>query len=408
MNILYINHYAGSPKMGMEFRPYYLAREWIKNGHSVRVVAGDYSHLRTVNPIVERDFYEEVIDGINYSWIKTGEYKNNGVARALSMIRFVWKIWRKSGRIAKDWMPDVIITSSTYPIDTFAGQRIKKKTNKKAILIHEVHDMWPITLLELGGMKRSNPFVQLMQIGENSFCKHSDIVVSLLCSAKDYFIQHGMEPEKFRVVMNGVVLDEWLAPNPLPKNHQILLRQLHKDGKFIICFFGSITKSYALEYLLEATKLLNDSRVAIVIVGEGNYKQDLVQKAMEIENVYFLSRIEKASIPTLLENIDCSYIGALHNDMFRFGVCMNKLFDAMMGGKPILYAVEAPNNFVKDYNCGISVKAEDSLALKEGIDILLNMDEENRTILGQNGKNAVLHHFTYPILAKAFLDGVQV
>ena len=30
MNILYINHYAGSMKHGMEFRPYYLSREWIK------------------------------------------------------------------------------------------------------------------------------------------------------------------------------------------------------------------------------------------------------------------------------------------------------------------------------------------------------------------------------------------
>ena len=37
MNILYIDHYAGSPEMGMEFRPYYFAREWEKLGHGVRV-----------------------------------------------------------------------------------------------------------------------------------------------------------------------------------------------------------------------------------------------------------------------------------------------------------------------------------------------------------------------------------
>ena len=29
MNILIINHYAGSPEMGMEFRPYYFARAWV-------------------------------------------------------------------------------------------------------------------------------------------------------------------------------------------------------------------------------------------------------------------------------------------------------------------------------------------------------------------------------------------
>ena len=41
MNILYINHYAGSPEMGMEFRPYYLSREWVKMGHKVTMIAGD-------------------------------------------------------------------------------------------------------------------------------------------------------------------------------------------------------------------------------------------------------------------------------------------------------------------------------------------------------------------------------
>ena len=39
MNILYLNHYAGSPALGMEFRPYYLAREWVRAGHRVQIVA---------------------------------------------------------------------------------------------------------------------------------------------------------------------------------------------------------------------------------------------------------------------------------------------------------------------------------------------------------------------------------
>lgn len=60
MNILYINHYAGSPEMGMEFRPYYFSREWIKMGYNVRIIAGDYSHLRIKNPKVENDFQEKL------------------------------------------------------------------------------------------------------------------------------------------------------------------------------------------------------------------------------------------------------------------------------------------------------------------------------------------------------------
>ena len=71
MNIVLINHYAGSPEMGMEFRPYYFAREWVKMGHKVDIIAADFSHLRRKNPNVSEDFQTDVIDGINYHWIKT-------------------------------------------------------------------------------------------------------------------------------------------------------------------------------------------------------------------------------------------------------------------------------------------------------------------------------------------------
>ena len=50
MNILLINHYAGSPELGMEFRPYYMAKEWVKAGHQVLIVGGSFSHLRKVQP----------------------------------------------------------------------------------------------------------------------------------------------------------------------------------------------------------------------------------------------------------------------------------------------------------------------------------------------------------------------
>ena len=51
MNILLINHYAGSPRHGMEYRPYYLAREWVRLGHQVQIVAASWSHVRSVQPV---------------------------------------------------------------------------------------------------------------------------------------------------------------------------------------------------------------------------------------------------------------------------------------------------------------------------------------------------------------------
>mgnify|MGYP002623915799 CR=1 FL=1 len=328
MNILYINHYAGSPEMGMEFRPYYLSREWVKMGHKVKIIAGDYSHLRVKNPKVKRDYQKQKIDGIDYVWMKTGSYEGNGVKRALTMFCFVVKLWANAKNIALKWSPDVVIASSTYPLDTYAAQRIAKYSGAK--VIHEVHDMWPITLIELGGMKRTNPFVILMQIAENSFCKHSDYVVSLLCAAKDYFIKHGMKPEKFKTVMNGIVLDEWENAQSLPEEHKMVLDRLHNEGKFVICFFGSITKSYAIDYLIDAIKKLDDDSIALVIVGDGNQKEELIQKSKKLMKI---KAIILFIVSALLIGLCWYYVAAfcavfknsqghyLMNVLFAFIVC---------------------------------------------------------------------------------------
>lgn len=71
MNILLINHYAGSPRHGMEFRPYYLAREWVRQGHRVTIVASSVSHLRQQNPAVSSPVTREQIDGVDYLWLRT-------------------------------------------------------------------------------------------------------------------------------------------------------------------------------------------------------------------------------------------------------------------------------------------------------------------------------------------------
>ena len=45
MNILVISHYAGTPQYGMEYRSYYMAREWVGMGHQVTVVGASFSHI---------------------------------------------------------------------------------------------------------------------------------------------------------------------------------------------------------------------------------------------------------------------------------------------------------------------------------------------------------------------------
>ena len=190
--------------------------------------------------------------------------------------------------------------------------------------------------------------------------------------------------------------------------HLTKLTQAKEDNKFIICFFGSFTKMYNIDILLQAVAKLSRDDIFIALVGDGIYKNELEQEAFKLgldENkCTFLPYIPKKSIPSLTKMFDASYVGAVKDKMFRFGIGMNKLFDSMMSGKPILYAVDAPNDYIKEYDCGISVEAESVDALAKGITDLLAMTESERSRLGVNGKKAVLKFFNYKVLAKRFLE----
>lgn len=404
MNILILNHYAGSPEMGMEFRPYYFAREWIKMGHRVDIIAADYSHLRRVNPEVDHDFQEQVIDGIHYHWIQTGTYEGNGAKRAMTMFRFISKLWLKAKKIIAEWSPDVVIASSTYPLDTYVGQRIRKLSKKKVKLIHEVHDMWPATLIEIGGMSKYHPFVVAMQIGENSAYKHSDKVVSLPPLAKDYMVEHSLRPDKFVEIPNGVVVEDWENPLPLPKEHQAALVNLKEDGKYIVGYFGGHALSNALEALMDCAEQINDNSIHFVLVGDGVEKANLVSMAESrgLKNVTFLDPIDKLAIPTLCEQFDVIYMGAKQSPLYRFGLAMNKMIDGMMAGIPIVCAITTPECPISKYDCGIMVDSMDVAGIVDAILTIKNMETSAIEKMKANAKKAALRQYSYSILSKRF------
>ena len=55
-------------------------------------------------------------------------YEGNGIKRAFSIFDFVGQTLVHASEIAKTLQPDVIIAGSTYMLDTYIGQKIRRKT----------------------------------------------------------------------------------------------------------------------------------------------------------------------------------------------------------------------------------------------------------------------------------------
>ncbi|WP_051229395.1 glycosyltransferase family 4 protein [Paludibacterium yongneupense] len=402
MKILYINHYAGSPRHGMEFRPYYLAREWVRSGHEVTMVAADYSHLRQHNPQLEHSYRSEEIDGIRYLWCRTPSYAGNGLGRVLNIFAFLGQLLR--ARLGR-WRPDLVIASSTYPLDAVPAAWIAHRS--RARLAYEVHDLWPLTPVEVGGMSPRHPFIRLMQWAENFAYRHADAVVSMLPCAREHMQSHGMAPDKYSVVPNGVDVAEWQGASlPLGEQHEALLDRLAAEGRFVVGYAGGHGLANALDYLLEAAAQVTTLPLSFVLVGDGPDKAALQQRAQAagLEHVHFLPALPKRAVPALLARMDTLFIGWRKLPIYRFGINPNKLFDYMMAAKPVIHSVDAGNDIVREAGAGLSVAAEDPAAIAAALTHMLALSPAARAEMGAAGRRYVLENHDYRVLAARFLD----
>jgi len=393
--------------MGMEFRPYYLAKEWKLAGHNVTIIAASHSHIRQKQPTVVNNFTEEDIDGIPYIWIKTPKYEGNSSKRVLNMFHFTKYLFFNAKMLATKYKPDAVIASSTYPTDNYVAHKIAKHAQAK--YFYEIHDLWPLSPMELGNMSKLHPFILLMQHAENYAYKHCDSVVSILPKTLEHTIQHGLSVNKWFCVPNGIVVNEWNQSENLTEQEQKSVEKIKKQNKYTVAYAGTVGLANGLDAFIDAAKSGVNLPVSYIIVGKGPETVRLKQRKVNemIENLHFLDAVAKTKIPTLLNYFDFLYIGLKRESLFRFGISPNKIFDYMMAGKPIIQAIEAGNNPVVEAGCGISIEPETPKEINIALNTLCNLTESQRLKFGENGRNYVLQHHDYSVLAKKFLDIMQ-
>jgi glycosyltransferase involved in cell wall biosynthesis len=403
MNILYLNHYAGSPALGMEYRPYYLAREWVRAGHRVQMLAADFSHVRARQPQAG----SEAIDGIGYRWFATPPYQGNGLGRVKNIASFLRQVWAATPQLVHDFRPDVVIASSTYPMDIWVARRIARLA--KAKLVYEVHDLWPLSPIELSGMSPWHPFALLCQAAEDAAYRDADVVVSMLPKVQGHMAGRGLDLKKLHIVPNGITLDEWQGtPPPLRDDVAQALAAARAAGRTVVGYAGSMGGPNALGTLLDAAALLKDEPLQFVLVGSGHDQAQLAQRAAAdgLARVQFLPPIPKAQVPSFLAGVDIAYIGWQRVPIYRFGIAPNKLMDYLMARCAVLHSVEAGNDPVAEAGAGLTVPPESPTAVADGLRRLAATPPDVRRAMGERGRAFVLANHTYPVLAQRFLDAL--
>ncbi len=403
MNIWIINEYAGSPYHGMEFRHYYLGKEFVRLGHNVTIISASYSHLFRNPPKVNKYFTLEKIDSIKYLWIKVPKYeKSTDKRRVLKWIVFSLSLFFLPFNLLDK--PDVIILSpiATFPVlpTYILAKRFKAK------LIFEIRDIWPLSLIELGGYSSKHPVVKIMKWLELFALKKADILVSVLSNYGEYIKKNGISRD-FVYIPNGIDLGDLNNGEDLDES----IKKLIPKDKFIVGYAGTVGISNALYVLIKTAYILREYKdIIFVIVGDGQEKHNLVKmvKEMNLDNILFIPSIPKRQVQAMLNLFDICYIGWREEKFLRYGVSPNKIFDYMYSGKPIIHAISTEKDIVSIANCGISVRAEDPEEVAKAVMRLKNMDTNDRINMGLNGKGYVINNHSYRILAKKFLEVIYV
>lgn len=396
MNILYLDHYAGSIYHGRSFRPYYLGKEWCKNGNKLTVVGATFSHLRSKQP----QGSSENIEGIDYIWLKTPNYKGNGVKRLTSMFVFILQLFWNTTKLIRVSRPNVVIASSVYLLDIFPAWLISRITKSK--LVFELHDIWPMTLTELGGLSKYNPFVLLLRATEWFVYKVADHVVSILPQAYKHARKFGVKAQEFTYIPNGVVLDDWKHKPKIEAVHKEV-EAFVKDFKFIVGYTGSIGISNDMDTFIAAAKILEKSKIAFVIIGDGPERANLQAQGRGAKNIKFVGRISKTQLGGMYKFFDICFASMKDSPLYEYGVGLNKMYDYMMAQKPMLLVIPRGVEFLEDVGCAFILKSHTTVVLAKEIKKISNLKKSQLNKMGEAGKKYVVQNHNYQKLAADFL-----
>lgn len=400
MRILYIDHYAGSASMGMEYRPYEMAVEWKRMGDHTTILAGSYSHLRRQNPEQVAPLEPLDIDGVQFRFLPTRSYVGNGVSRVLSMFDFVVGGLRAAKSIVRQVEPDVVISSSTYPFDTWLAQRICRISGAR--LIHEIHDLWPMTPIELGGHSPRHPLMWLMARAERSAYRRSQCIVSILPNAEAHVRSLGVKTPVV-AIPNGIGAKEEHEEPPVEFLSRI--RELRSRGRRVIGYAGGMNNANAMDDFMEAMVLLKEYPVSAVLLGDGVHRSSLEARAEESgAAVEFVGTLPKSQVQGALRLCDALFIGSKISPLYEYGVSANKIFDYMLTGVPVVNAFDGEHSPLVYSGCSIRARSEDPEDIARAVMTAVSLEEGERVRLGSLGVDWVRQHHAIDTLARRFRD----
>ena len=395
--VLYVSQYFVSADQPGGVRHWQHTRALAAAGHDVTVISSYVQHKEREIPeryrgrriVREREGDIEIIR--TYA---TPDYGVDMRSRGMNYLTFAFWSALAGARVGR---PDVVVASSpTLPAAAAAAEFARLR---RARFILEVRDLWPESVLAMG-IEAPGWAISGAEAMARRCYRRADRIIALTEGIRDGLLGAGVPAGKIHLITNGVDLDIDADPRPVDL----------APGRFVAMYVGAHGTYNSLPTVLQAAEQLTDERaITIVLVGDGDRKEALVDDARRrgLDNVRFIDAVPKREVPAWLARADACLLP--YQDVALFaGALPNKIFDYLGAAKPIIAA--APDGeltrLVRDAGCGLAVPPEDPGALAGAI-LELERDPEAAAEMGRRGRAHALQHYDRAVLARRFVDVVE-
>lgn len=379
-NIWILNHYSHEMFFANGGRHYSLAKYLKRSGCMPVVFCANAKHAGSGLYFEDESLWHEHMAeeiSVPFVFIKTRAYAGNGKQRILNMMDYFLNVKKAAAEYAKkNGKPEVIYASSVHPLTLVAGIQLAKKFGVKCIC--EVRDLWPESLVVYHVAGPKNPAVIALRWLEKWIYKKADSLIFTMEGAYDYIAEQGWEKavprEKVYFINNGVDLEVFRSNR---QNCTVADEDLENPELLKVGYAGSIREANKVGMLLDMAKTVSDPRVRFLIWGAGDEEAMLRQRVIDekITNVVFKGYIEKKYVPYITSRMDINYVDPFEEEIAKYGISSNKLFEYLAAGKPILMGFAGKYNPAEHFGCAV-VCEPNAKALKEGLFQMLEMPPE--------------------------------
>lgn len=285
----------------------------------------------------------------------------------------------------RDKKPDVIYCA----VPSLTGPNLAAKYCEKENIrfIIDVQDLWPEAFrMVLNVPVISNIIFAPFKSLADGIYKRADAI----CAVSDTYCQRAKQVNHkvtdTTTVFLGTELstfDKYAEENPVLEK---------KDGEIWLAYCGTLGSSYDLTCVFDALAILNDSRLRIIVMGDGpksdEFKAYAEEKRIRAE---FVGRLQYNAMCSLLNVCDITVNPIAH--MAAQSV-INKHADYAASGKPVVSTQESDEyrKLIDDYQMGFNCRNNDCVDLSEKIKKLTD-DEELRQEMGQNARRCAVERF---------------